>query len=315
MNLLQAVDEEDLPAVRWILQQPGVDVNRVFPVLNDYVTSLTALHLATAAGHLAIVQALLQANGVDVDARDSRGLTPLHLLVTSSTGSHSHRWLPVVQALLVAGADTNAVDAGGITPLLLAILCKQHISIIEAFLNGGADPTVGDGDNYTPLHAACTVGRLDTVQALTRHQGGGPELESLLTAKTVRGTAPLDTLRHPQMEPGTDIVSVRRFLLQSYAGLLMQRHGPLCVHSVLQDVTFIAVEGYEDIIAELPIGKLTSEDLQILLEYLISNEAGSIRTLDNNGLLPLQVASQLNLLPDLVIYVLLRPYPDALSSH
>ena len=77
-------------------------------------------------------------------------------------------------------------------------------------------------------------------------------------------------------------------------------------------MTSIAVEGYEDLIAELPIGMLTSEDLQILLEYMISNEPGSIRALDGNGLLPLQVASQLNFLPDLVIYVLLRPYPDAL---
>ena len=77
-------------------------------------------------------------------------------------------------------------------------------------------------------------------------------------------------------------------------------------------MTLIPESSNEDLIAKLTVGKLTSEDLQILLEYMIVNELGSICALNSDGLLPLQVASQLNSLPDLVIYVLLRPYPDAL---
>ena len=40
-------------------------------------------------------------------------------------------------------------------------------------------------------------------------------------------------------------------------------------------------------------------------------EPGSVRALDSDGLLPLQAACRLNF-PDLVIHVLLRPYPGAL---
>ena len=310
MDLLQAVAADDLPAVRWILQQPGVDVNAVI-VLGD--NNMTALHLATSLGHVAIVRVLLQENDAAVDVMNSQGLTPLLFICCLPNEDHC---LPIIQALLEAGADPNTADIRGNTPLFIALSFKAKISIIEALLNGGANPAVGDGDNYTPLHAACSKGRLDAVRALTRRQGG-PELESLLTAKIDGGAAPLDFSRFRHVEPGADtVVSIRLFLLQSYAGLLIQRNGPLCVHSVLQDVTFIPEnnipEGNEDLIARLPIGMLTSEDLQILLEHMISNEQGSIRALDNNGLLPLQVASQLELLPDLVIYVLLRPYPGAL---
>jgi len=47
------------------------------------------------------------------------------------------------------------------------------------------------------------------------------------------------------------------------------------------------------------------------LEYLIAAEPGSVRALDSDGLMPLQVASQLNF-SDLVVNALLRPCPDAL---
>ena len=102
--------------------------------------------------------------------------------------------------------------------------------------------------------------------------------------------------------------SIRQHILQAYAGMIAQRDGLLCLHSVLQDTTFI--HGNEEEF-RLAVGKLNTQDLQTLLECLIAAEPGSVCVLDGDGMLPLQVACQLDF-PASVLYVLLRPYPDML---
>jgi hypothetical protein len=72
---------------------------------------VTALHNGAAAGSVDMVQELIRA-GVNVNAQDSRNLTPLHFALASETPSVS-----VVRALLAAGADVNARDDNGETPL------------------------------------------------------------------------------------------------------------------------------------------------------------------------------------------------------
>ena len=106
--------------------------------------------------------------------------------------------------------------------------------------------------------------------------------------------------------------SIGLHILQTYAGMLAQRDGLLSLHSVLQDAAFIDVaDDGDDEEFELPVGKLSTEHLQSLLGYIIAVEPGSVRALDSDGLLPVQVASQLNF-PNLVLNALLRPYPGAL---
>lgn len=66
--------------------------------------------------------------GLDVNARDASGQTPLHIAVTC-TG------LSVVRALLNVGADSNAVDISGRTPLHMAALIRSaHASAVIAEL-------------------------------------------------------------------------------------------------------------------------------------------------------------------------------------
>ena len=58
-----------------------------------------------------MVRDLIEA-GANVNARDSRSLTPLHFALASETPS-----VQVVRTLLIAGADVNARDNNGETPL------------------------------------------------------------------------------------------------------------------------------------------------------------------------------------------------------
>jgi hypothetical protein len=106
----------EVEAVRLLLGRK-VDVNAVRtragqqrngPTNNQKVT---ALYNAAAQGSTQMVQDLIKA-GANVNARDSRSLTPLHFALASETPS-----LEVIRTLLAAGADVNARDNTGETPL------------------------------------------------------------------------------------------------------------------------------------------------------------------------------------------------------
>ena len=297
-QLLEATDANDVPTVLWILQQPGgVNVN----ARGEY--GLTALHIAVLRGYSAIVQAILQAEGVNVNVRAVLGnIAPLHLACCGASSNS----LFSTQALLEAGADPNATDDDRDTPLYNATRLGP-ISVVEALLDSGADPKARNRHNKTPLHGACRYGRLDVFQALIRRCG--PDLEYLLTLESNGHKTPLDCLQDAPLDRKEEADRIRELILQSYAGMLARRYGLLCLHSVLQDAAFIE----QDDEFQLPVGRLNTEQLQTLLEFTAAAERGSIRALDNDGLLPLQVACQLNF-PDLVLNVLLRSYPDALLS-
>lgn len=67
------------------------------------------LHIAVENGRDVIVQILLE-QGIEIDERDSNGLTALHHAV-------GHRHKTVLQILLQNGADVNACDNRGWTPI------------------------------------------------------------------------------------------------------------------------------------------------------------------------------------------------------
>ena len=296
-QFLEAASQGNLPTVQWILQQPGgVNVNA-----GDQ-DGLTALHFAVCRGSVAIVQAILQVEGVNVNARTISDFAPLHLACFSR---HANQ-LPILRALLEAGANPNAADDNGDTPLFF-VARHSNIRRVEALLDAGADPAARNRYLDTPLHRACFWGQLGAAQLLIQRQGS-----ECLTLKNNREESPLDRLVQNRSIRLRVKGSIRKHIIQAYAGMIAQRDGHLCLHSVLQDAAFtVGADDEADEEFELPVGKLNTEHLQKLLEYIIAIEPGSLRALDRDGRLPWQVATQLNF-PDLVLYILLRPYPEAL---
>jgi ankyrin repeat protein len=107
------------------------------------------------------VAELLLANGADVNARDNRRFTPLHV----AAGGFTNR-KDVVELLLARGADVNARDDMGMTPLYLMAFVPSQTRKIELLLTYGADVNATAKDGKTPLHEAAGWGNKDMVELL-----------------------------------------------------------------------------------------------------------------------------------------------------
>ncbi|ETL42670.1 hypothetical protein L916_06578 [Phytophthora nicotianae] len=146
----------------------------------------TALHYAVNYGHVNLTARLLAA-GADVNATNTRMVTPQHLAVRRGR-------VDIARMLLVNGkADPNTKDYTGNTPLLDAIVLDEasfaeeefffffqsgatvveeqperiHVALAQLLLSHGADVNVeNDTSGYSPLHQALRDGYERTAAVL-----------------------------------------------------------------------------------------------------------------------------------------------------
>ncbi|GAB9471439.1 Serine/threonine-protein phosphatase 6 regulatory ankyrin repeat subunit [Globisporangium polare] len=126
----------------------------------------SALHAATANGHLESVKLLLAAASDDasraplaIDALDAEGVTALYIAACNG-------FTDIARWLLTRGADVEFSDGDGETPLYVATL-NGFLDIVILLLDiGGANVNRGDADGATPMYVACEHGRLKVAQAL-----------------------------------------------------------------------------------------------------------------------------------------------------
>lgn len=150
-----------------------------------------AIHLATAQGHMSLVDILLSCDPTALNAKDIIGWTPLHY---ACTGDHTK----MVEMLLSQNAQINFVDltealtakillfdktkfvtvTEGREKLPLHIAAeKGHLEVVKVFLkyitsNKEKDATVGevldkqDKFGWTALHYACANGHREIIEKL-----------------------------------------------------------------------------------------------------------------------------------------------------
>ncbi len=131
-----------------VLCKHGASVN----VRSDFGNSSTLLHKIFVSGSLdtrskeKIVRALVT-NGVDVNAKDKNGDTPLHYV---SVGNGDH-FIPLLIGL---GADPNMIGHNNFTPIMRA-LCHRSLKTVETLVNCGANINFqSDSYGITALHFA-----------------------------------------------------------------------------------------------------------------------------------------------------------------
>ena len=140
----------------------------------------TALHIAAFGGTSDNIAALLEA-GSDVNARTTaKGFTPLHIAAGFGT-----RYPEMITALLNAGANVEARDKNGWTALRFAAAAGGTLETITALLSVGADVNARDKKGWTALHAVAAKGTPETIIALLEAGASG-------SVKSKNGKTPFD---------------------------------------------------------------------------------------------------------------------------
>ena len=164
----QVLKQEFVDAVingKWDLVQEQL---KVHPELKDVKFSaskrdgtthddLTLLHMVAMRGQMDVANQVLAmyeddaAKKAALNAQDSRGNTPLHLMLSSSKPSQE-----VLKLLQAQGADVNIENALGYTPLHVAS-GKGHAALVTDLISGGAQVKASPKDGITPLHLAANA--------------------------------------------------------------------------------------------------------------------------------------------------------------
>ena len=177
-----------IETVRYLVGLKDVDVN------HKCDDGWSALDSAVEQNHADVLQVLIDA-GADIDAKDSKGHSPL-LMASGWSGN-----LQLVKILVETGAGARVTDNEGNTCLILAAYfghtetvrylvglpqvdlnhvdntgCtavlnaaeEKHADVMGVLIDAGADIEIRDGDGLLPLHLACRSGALDVVKLLVR---------------------------------------------------------------------------------------------------------------------------------------------------
>ena len=121
-----------------------------------------SLHSALVSEQIDVFQRLLD-QGADVDERDERLKTPLH--VASWQGK-----IEIVRTLIKYGADVNALDIEGWTPIHFAAQ-NERVDLLPLLLDNSADIHATERNGNTALHIASGHGRLESVRFLLGRGG------------------------------------------------------------------------------------------------------------------------------------------------
>lgn len=102
------------------------------------------------------VREILAEGPVDVNVKNSRGRTSLH--IAADKGAYE-----IVKLLIDAGANVNVLDTYGYTPLSDAL---SYADIVKALLDAGADINLGRNERFPLLHLAAGMAYDQTITVL-----------------------------------------------------------------------------------------------------------------------------------------------------
>ncbi|CAE7803953.1 Ankyrin-1 [Symbiodinium microadriaticum] len=121
-------------------------------------SELSLMHVAAAAGHISMAEALQGMEMSPTAAASSSKLQPLHL---AAAGGH----VAMLGWLLLARGQVDARARGDLCPIHLASL-DGHLQALEALLSFRASPNAVATDGSRPLHVAASRGHQEAARLL-----------------------------------------------------------------------------------------------------------------------------------------------------
>jgi len=167
---IQAGDEA---ALRSVIKTEGLDFSMAE---QDDEEATHAFHLAAMAGHVSVLELLLQQRA-DPRVRDSEERLAIHFAA-------GHGSVEAMSYLISTGHATLRDHAGGTYPLHVAT-STGHLAVVQWILSKGDDVLARDAEGAQPVHLAAATGRTDLVETILAHRadpealdGGGKDVVS-----------------------------------------------------------------------------------------------------------------------------------------
>ena len=122
----------------------------------------TSLGQAAVKGHTDTIKSRI-AQGKDINSRNIRGQTPLHLAAAEGNND-------AVQLLLESGAEADAVTTNSGCTSLHYAASLGHVELCELLVRYGADTDAQTASMGTPLHLAVSRGHPEVVALLLKYR-------------------------------------------------------------------------------------------------------------------------------------------------
>ncbi|KAJ9271887.1 hypothetical protein DTO212C5_1968 [Paecilomyces variotii] len=161
-NILSSTYRNDLRRLQHQLEHLPGDISA------DIIR--TAMFIASAAGCIDVAETLFS-RGVDIDSRDSKGQTCLHIAAI-----HNH--ISMVSFLINHNADVNKRRNDSQTVWTSVCTLASHENISHLLIESGADKNVLIDDGVNPLYVAAAGGHTRDVERLLR-QGVNPSIKTV----------------------------------------------------------------------------------------------------------------------------------------